>query len=176
MRKSVLKTSRLTLRRWNLDSDVDPYTDICADPEVMRWIGDGTTRSRSECAASIAAFEAAWDQLGFGLFALEEHDSGALIGFAGLAVPTFLPAVMPAVEIGWRLKRSHWGQGYATEAARRVLEFGFDRCRLDEIISIHQVGNDASARIMQKLGLQFRTALVDPTCDRPVHIYAASRR
>jgi RimJ/RimL family protein N-acetyltransferase len=97
---------------------------INADPQVMRWIGDGSIRDERQTKAGIGACEREWDRHGFGLFALELRATGELIGFTGLAVPEFLPEVMPAVEIGWRLGRPFWGQGLATEAARAALRFG----------------------------------------------------
>ena len=97
--------------------------------------------------------------------------SGAFLGFAGLSTPDFLPEVMPAVEIGWRFDRTHWGNGYATEAATAALEFGRDVRSLGPIVSICQTGNDASRRIMQKLGMVFDRRTVDPTCGRAVEVY-----
>src|SRR2546428_11488624 len=113
----MLATSRLLLRRWK-ESDVDPYADLGADPEVMRWVGDGSVRAREESRAAITRYENGWDQLGFGLFAMELRASGRLIGFVGLSVPAFLPEILPGVEIGWRLARDQWGRGLATEGAR----------------------------------------------------------
>jgi RimJ/RimL family protein N-acetyltransferase len=84
---------------------------ITADPEVMRWIGDGSVRDERQTKAGIKAWEREWDRHGFGLFALELVATGELIGFTGLAVPDFLPEVIPAVEIGWRLGRPFWGGG-----------------------------------------------------------------
>src|SRR5262245_32848052 len=78
---------------------------INADPEVMRWIGGGSIRDEQQTRAGVKAWEREWDRHGFRLFALELRTTGKLIGFVGLAVPKFLPEVMPAVEIGWRLGR-----------------------------------------------------------------------
>lgn len=166
----MLNTQRLLLRRWQ-PSDLGPYAKLCADPEVMRWIGSGVTRSPDECAAAIDSFETLWEQQGFGLFAVEVVDSQQFIGFAGLAVPDFLPEVMPAVEIGWRLARHAWGQGYATEAARTVLDYGFSTCGLKRVVSIHQVGNEASGRVMQKIGMSLCLETTDPSCGRQVKVY-----
>lgn len=105
----MVVTERLVLRRWKAD-DLEPYAEICADSEVMRWIGRGQVRTREECARAIAAFERAWEDRGFGLFALELRASGGLIGFVGLSVPDFLPEILPSVEIGWRLAAAQWGK------------------------------------------------------------------
>ena len=158
------------LRRWRSD-DVEPFAAMCCDPEVMRYIGSGATRPIEQAAASILAFERAWEEKRYGLFAVELRASNQLIGFTGLAEPTFLPEIMPAVEVGWRFARQSWGNGYATEAARAVLDFGLVELGLPEIVSIHQVGNDASGRIMQKLGMRFDRETIDQTCGRLVHVY-----
>ena len=162
------------LRRWTQD-ELDLYAEMCTDTVVMRWIGSGRLRTRDECAKAISDFERAWDERGFGLFAMELKASGTLIGFVGLSLPEFLPEILPAVEIGWRLAGSQWGNGLATEGARAALAFGFDQARLDRVVSIHQVGNGASGRIMEKLGMRFERETVDPSCDRPVRVYEIVR-
>ncbi len=169
-----IDTPRLVLRRWR-DDDIAPMTAINADPQVMRWIGDGSTRDEQRTRAGITACEHEWDTKGFGLFAVEVRATGELAGFTGLSVPDFLPEVMPAVEIGWRLGRQFWGQGIATEAARAALRFGLVHCELERIVSIAQVGNSASERIMAKLGMHLERETVDPTCGRPVRVHEITR-
>src|SRR5690242_2176295 len=120
-RSPSLATPRLLLRQWR-DDDADAFAPITADPEVMRYIHDGSTLDRAATAERINLWRRHWDEHGYGLYAVEVRGTGELIGFTGLAVPLFLPEVMPAVEIGWRLGRAHWGQGYATEAARAVVD------------------------------------------------------
>jgi RimJ/RimL family protein N-acetyltransferase len=170
-----LETERLVLRPWNIDADLDVYAAICADPEVMRYIGDGATRTRADCAVQLASFERAWAERGFGLFALELTSTGELIGFVGLAVPEFLPEIMPAVEIGWRLSRANWGHGYATEAARVVLAFGFDDVDLERVVSVHAVGNEPSANVMRKIGMHLDRETTHPATGRSVRVYAIDR-
>jgi RimJ/RimL family protein N-acetyltransferase len=168
-----IETPRLVLRRWR-DEDVLPFSAINADPTVMRWIGDGSVRDEEQTRASIAAMERLWETEGFGLFAAEIRGTGELAGFTGLSVPDFLPEVMPAVEIGWRLGQPFWGRGLASEAARAALRYGFRARGLDEIVSIVQVGNGASERIMVKLGMRLHRELVQPSCGRPLRVYAIS--
>ena len=170
----MLSTERLVLRRW-WPEDLGPYAEMCADPDVMRWIGNGGVRTREECASAIAAFERAWVDRGFGLVAMELQASGRFIGFVGLSVPAFLPEILPSVEIGWRLAADQWGKGLATEGARATLEFGFGRVGLTRVVSIHQVGNGASERIMEKLGMRFERETVDPSCHRPVRVWEITR-
>jgi RimJ/RimL family protein N-acetyltransferase len=97
-----------------------------------------------------------------------------MIGFTGLAIPTFLPEILPTVELGWRFARSTWGNGYATEAAKAALDFALVQLRLPDVVSIYQADNRASARIVQKLGMRFDRETVDPTCGRPVEVYRAT--
>lgn len=165
-----IETERLRLRRW-LPVDHAPFARICGDPEVMRHIGDGSVRTAEEASRAIKRFEEEWARHGFGLFAVEAKESGTFIGFTGLSSPEFLPEVLPAVEIGWRLARPSWGQGYASEAAARALAFGTRDLGLTDIVSICQTANGASVRIMEKLGLVFDRGTVDPTCGREVQVY-----
>jgi len=170
----TLETNRLLLRGWQ-PRDLRPYAQLCADPEVMRWIGSGRTLSRTESAAAIRKFERDWAERGFGLFAVELQSTGALIGACGLSIPTFLPEIYPSIEIGWRFARAVWGQGIATEAAQASMGYAFDEAGLEAIVAIHQIGNDASERIMHKLGMQFHLETVDHSCGRPVRVYRKSR-
>jgi len=108
-------------------------------------------------------------------FALERRDTGELIGNTGLAIPDFLPEILPAVEIGWRLGRAHWRQGFATEAARAALTFAWDPVGLDRVVSVHAVGNDPSGRVMQKIGMHLDRETVHPKNGRAVRVYAIDR-
>jgi RimJ/RimL family protein N-acetyltransferase len=162
------------LRRWR-DSDIEPMAAINADPDVMRWIGDGAVRSLEQTRSGIAAIEREWNASGYGLFAVEESASGELAGFAGLTVPYFLPEVMPAVEIAWRFGRPFWGRGIGTEAAAAALHFGLVNRGLERIIAIVQVGNDASERIMVKLGMALERQTADPATGRALRVYQITR-
>ncbi|MFB6783440.1 GNAT family N-acetyltransferase [Streptomyces sp. NPDC056352] len=169
----MLETPRLLLRRWR-EEDVAPLAAVNADPEVMRWIGDGSVRDEQQTRSGIEALEYEWEAQGFGLFAVEIRSTRELVGFTGLSIPDFLPEVLPAVEVGWRLGRAHWGQGLATEAAAAAVRFGFEDRGLERIVSIAQVGNDASERIMVKLGMRPFRETVDPSCGRRVRIFELS--
>ncbi len=148
-----IRTPRLLLRRWT-DDDLVPLSEINADPEVMRWIGDGSTLDLEETADAIERWEDEWDEEGFGLFAVELLASGELIGAVGLSVPEWLPEVMPAVEITWRLGRSYWGQGYASEAAQATLEFALQDRGLDRVIAVNRAGNEESENVLRKLDME----------------------
>ncbi|MEU9131491.1 GNAT family N-acetyltransferase [Kitasatospora sp. NPDC048540] len=166
-----IQTPRLLLRRWQ-DTDLAAMAEINADPEVMHWIRDGSVLDLEQTAEAIERWEEEWDEEGFGLFAVELLASGELAGFTGLSVPDFLPEVLPAVEIGWRLGRPYWGQGYASEAAHAVLEFALEDRGLDRVISITRIGNTASENVMRKLGMEPERELTDPRYGHPLRIHA----
>jgi RimJ/RimL family protein N-acetyltransferase len=159
------------LRRWHSD-DLDGFAAVNAQPEVMRYIHDGRTLDRAATAERLVKYQRHWDEHGFGLYAVEIKQTGELAGFTGLAVPTFLPEIMPAVEIGWRLGRAYWGQGLATEAAQVVVAHARTELGLRRLVSIHIVGNDASARVMVKLGMSLERETVQPDTGRRVRVYA----
>lgn len=120
MKKHEINTKRLLLRRWKSE-DCAPFTEMCSDSRVMKYIGNGSTRTAEQASQAITSFEAEWDERGFGLFAVELKRTGDLIGFTGLSWPDFLPEVLPSVEFGWRFAESSWGRGYASEAATATL-------------------------------------------------------
>ncbi|MGA5320952.1 GNAT family N-acetyltransferase [Streptomyces seoulensis] len=166
----TLETPRLILRRWR-EEDIAPMAAVHADPVVMRWIRDGGVRDEEQTRRGVRAWESEWESEGFGLFAVEIRSTGELAGFTGLSVPGYLPELLPAVEVGWRLGRSHWGQGLATEAATAAIRFGFEERGLKRIVSIAQVGNDASERIMTKLGMRPVRETAHPVYGRRVRVF-----
>lgn len=143
-----LRTPRLVLRQWR-EEDREPFAALNADPEVMRWFPATLTREQSD--ALVDQQRTLLAERGWGLWAVEAD--GAFIGFVGLAEPRFDAHFTPAVEIGWRLARVGWGHGYATEAARVAVSFGFDELRLGEIVSFTTVRNHRSRRVMERLGM-----------------------
>lgn len=166
-----VETPRLLLRQWRSD-DLDSFAAINAQPEVMRYINDGRTLDRVATAERLATYRRHWDEHGFGLYAVDLKETGELAGFTGLATPTFLPKIMPAVEIGWRFGRAYWGQGLATEAAQAVVAHTRAELGLRRLVSIHVVGNEASARVMVKLGMTLERETVQPDTGRKVRVYA----
>ncbi|MFI1971242.1 GNAT family N-acetyltransferase [Streptomyces cinnamoneus] len=170
-----LRTPRLTLRRWRED-DIVPMAAINSDPEVMRWIGDGSVRDRSQTEAGIVAWEREWEERGVGLFAVEERTSRQLVGFAGLSEPVFLPEILPAMEIGWRFGRPYWGRGLATEAARAALDFALRDRGLGRVVSVCAPGNVASERIMRKLGMRRERETAHPLHGVPLRVHVIEAR
>jgi len=147
-------TERLLLRSWR-PSDRAPFAKLNADPEVVRFISDGVPFTRADSDALLDAIEAHWQEHGFGLWcATAREDPDECLGFVGLAVPSLLPAVLPAVEVGWRLARPAWGRGLATEGARAALAHAFRDLHLEAVISIIDPANARSVRVAEKLGMR----------------------
>ena len=141
-----LASERLVLRPWR-DEDVEPFAAMSADPEVMEHYPAVLTRAETE--ATIARIRAHFAREGFGLWALEAPGVAPFVGFTGLARPGF----MPVGEVGWRLARPYWGRGYATEAARVAVAYGFETLQLDEIVAFVVPGNRRSQAVMDRLGM-----------------------
>ena len=145
-----LCTGRLLLRRWR-DRDRAPFAALCADPEVMRYFPATLDREASD--ASVDRYERQFERLGYGLWALEARDTGEFIGFTGLQpMPDGVPGA-GGMEIGWRLARHAWHQGYATEAARAAVEVAFNGIGLPELWSMTAVQNAPSQAVMRRLGM-----------------------
>lgn len=146
----VLETDRLLLRQWR-PSDSEPWATLNADPTVMEFFPSTLTRAESDAMAERAA--AHIGDHGWGLWAVEVKGGSDFIGFAGFAVPGFEAGFTPCVEVGWRLAADHWGCGYAPEAARAAVTYGFETLDLPEIVSFTAVINHRSRRVMEKTGM-----------------------
>lgn len=174
----VLHTARLTLRG-PTPADLDGFAAMNADPEVMRYIGAGKTRTRDQTRSSLERATADWDEKGYGLFSIDLRDGrtpeDTFVGWVTLAEPLFVPQLLPAVEIGWRLLRPRWGHGYATEAARATLRFAFEDRGLDHLVSIRHPDNHASRRVMEKLGLRHAHETTVPATGQPVVVHIITR-
>ncbi|MBO9631866.1 MAG: GNAT family N-acetyltransferase [Chitinophagaceae bacterium] len=147
----LFKSARLGFRNWT-DADIAPFAALNADPVVMEFFPN--TRTYDETASLVDKFRHDFEQNGFCFFAVDQLDTGAFIGFIGLNKPSFDAYFMPCVEIGWRLIKSVWGQGFATEGAIRCLEYAFDELNLEEVYSFTALINKRSERIMQKAGME----------------------
>ena len=145
-----LTTDRLRLRPWR-DSDVDPFLAMSNDPVVMAHFPSLYTRDFVE--SNIARVQKHIDEKGYGFWALEEIGGAPFIGFCGISDVLFDVPWKPAVEVGWRLARNAWGNGYATEAARAAIGFGFRKLQLDEIVAFLLPMNQRSAAVCERLGM-----------------------
>jgi RimJ/RimL family protein N-acetyltransferase len=149
-RAPTLHTDRLILRRWTPE-DLAPFAELNADAVVMEHMQRTLTRAESDAFAR--RIEGEFDECGFGLWAVEVRDTASFVGYVGLHRVPFRASFTPAVEVGWRLSRHHWGHGYATEAAREAVRYGYDDVGLREIVSFTTPGNVASWRVMERLGM-----------------------
>jgi RimJ/RimL family protein N-acetyltransferase len=156
MTTPTLDTERLRLRAFR-EEDLDAYAAICADPEVMRYLGDGRALSRADAWRQMALIIGHWALRGYGLWAVEERATGVLVGRLGF----FNPEGWPGFELGWMLRRASWGHGYATEGAGRALAHAFTDMGRDHLISLIRPDNRASIRVAERLGerLERRTDL-----------------
>jgi RimJ/RimL family protein N-acetyltransferase len=146
-----IRTARLRLRHWR-DEDFEPSAAMNADPRVMEFFPN--VISREESRVHFAQARARMAERGYGFWPVEVLGGAPFIGMVGLSNPDFPAPFLPVVEIGWRLAASHWGHGYATEAARAALAFGFERLALPEIVAFTTVANARSRRVMEKLGMR----------------------
>lgn len=169
----MIRTPRLLLRHWRADDEA-ALAAINADAEVTRYLNRATgPAANAELYARIVAH---WREHGFGFFALEataaETDlRGRMIGFAGVAHPTFLPELARRPELGWRLARDAWGRGLATEAATAARDHAFEELRLPELISIIHPENERSRRLAQRLGMEVERTVHNPTLGRDVEVW-----
>lgn len=145
-----LETERLILREWR-DADRTPFAELNADPRVAEHLSGPLERAASD--AFVDRIVARWASDGHGLWAIERREDGRFVGFAGLAAPTFEAAFTPCVEVGWRLAPEAWGRGYASEAARAALRFGFEELDLAEIVSFTVPANLRSRAVMERIGM-----------------------
>lgn len=149
----MIETERLILRRW-LSRDLAPFAALNGDPQVMAHFPKPLSRGESD--AIVARIEDRWAGDGICFAVAERKADRAFLGMVGLARVRFAAPtpVDGAVEVGWRLARAHWGQGYATEAARAWLDHGFGPMRLDEIVAFTVPGNLPSQAVMRRLGMR----------------------
>ncbi len=147
----ILKSERLGFRNWN-KNDLVAFAQINGDKEVMEYFPNPL--SESETAEFIDRLIKHYETNKFNYFATELLATGELIGFVGLAYQTYETDFTPAVDIGWRLKKSAWGKGYATEGANKCLAFAFNELNLSKVISTCTAKNKKSEHLMKKIGMK----------------------
>ena len=147
-----LETERLILRQW-IEEDLNPFAAMSADLQVMRWLGGCLTRDAA--GAYMARSTLSFSACGMGRFVVERRADGAFLGSCGLMPGRAQLPIAPFTDIGWRLDRSAWGRGYATEAAAAVLRDGFERLGLDEIAAVTAATNLRSRAVMQRLNMSY---------------------
>lgn len=172
-----VRTARLLMRRWR-EPDREPFAALNADPEVMRYFPAPLDRAASDSLVDL--IEQRFEEQGFGLWALEVAETGDFVGFTGLNP---MPEGVPGeghLEVGYRLAKHAWRQGYATEAGRAALDVAFDGVGVDEVWSLTAVLNEPSQAVMRRLGLTYVTTRDHPrvAAGHPIrpHVFYRVRR
>ena len=150
-----LRSPRTLLRAWK-DSDLPAWVAMNADPAVRRYFP--ALHTKEQALAEAARIRANMAQRGWGAWALQIPGELEFAGFVGLHVPAFEAPFIPAVEIGWRLRREAWGRGWASEAAASAAAFGFNVLGLQELVSYTVPHNEPSRRVMQRIGMSHDVA------------------
>jgi len=164
----TLETERLIMRPF-AETDLDTYAEMCADPEVMRFLG-GKTWTRMETWRHIATTLGHWQLRGYGPWAVVRRDTDELVGRVG-----FLnPEGWPGFELGWTLARPAWGNGFATEAARRALDYAFTELDRDHVISLIHPENKASLAVAHRLGEKYERDT--EVMDQQVGVFGIDRK
>lgn len=162
-----ITTQRLGLRNW-IESDLTPYAALCSDPAVMEYFPKLATLEETE--AQITRFKNHFEKHGYTYFAAEILESQEFIGFIGMAWQAWTGEYTPNADIGWRLKKSAWGKGYATEGAKACLENSKKLFDLDQIISVASIGNKGSINVMKKIGMEDKGLFEHPNLMEYPHL------
>lgn len=147
---NIIETERLILRTWKTE-DADPYYHINQDPLVIEFLRGPLTME--QVTDFIAFMNKQSTEEGYALWAVEEKSSNKLIGSIGIDRIKWEAPFSPRIEIAWRLGSQFWGKGYATEGAKATINYGFTKCRLEEIVAITVPANVRSIRVMEKIGM-----------------------
>ena len=152
MKEYIITTKRLGLRNW-CSSDIEPFGKMSQDKKVMEFFPK--LLSKEECVDFIKRMQTHFQKYRFCYFAIDILETGEFIGFTGLLNQTYESKYTPCVDIGWRLKKSSWGNGYATEAAKSCLDYAFSELKLNDIYAFATINNKSSEKIMNKIGMNF---------------------
>jgi RimJ/RimL family protein N-acetyltransferase len=155
----LFMSERLGFRNWR-DSDLSVFAEMNADPEVMRFFPN--TLSTKESGQALKQYQEHFHERGYTYYAVESLQTTQFIGFIGLKYQNFESPCTPAVDIGWRILRQHWGKGYASEGARRCLGYAFKTLGLDQVVSHCPTLNKPSERVMQKIGMARQGEFLHP--------------
>jgi ribosomal-protein-alanine N-acetyltransferase len=170
----VIETERLILRRPRREDAAD-LAVAYADPEVVRFMGDGSTATLDEVEAGIEQWLERWDSWGLSLCALERREDGQVLGRAGFLLwdPETWEVPGDATELGWLLAREHWGQGYATEAALALRDWAFEERGLSRLISLINHENLRSIRVAERIGERYERDI--EIRGKPGRLYSVER-
>ncbi|MDQ7092637.1 GNAT family N-acetyltransferase [Desulfosporosinus sp. PR] len=158
----IIETTRLGLRNWT-DSDTAKFAEMNRDPKVMEFFPK--LLSEEETLEMVQKINTHIVDNGFGLWATEIKATKEFIGFVGLSIPRFQTDFTPCVEVGWRLAYNYWGKGYAQEAARECLNYGFKRLGLKRIVSFTSIFNERSMNVMKRIGMSYVKEFENPNVE-----------
>lgn len=164
----MFETERLSVRHFGPD-DLNDFAELCADPEVLRYVGDGTTLTREEVAHWIEVCEEKYASRGYGTSAVFERATGRFFGYCGVV----RAPGNDFDELIYVFHKWAWGKGYAVEAGRAMLGYVFERFTLDRVYATVYADNRASQRVAEKLGMRFEKEVVEP--EGVVRFYVAER-
>lgn len=173
----IITTERLGLRLWK-QSDYTPFTEMCADPEVMKHFP--SVLKKDEANSLITRFNLHFEKEGYTYYAVDILETisnpPVFIGFTGLMMQTYESPFTPNVDIGWRLMKTAWGKGYATEAAEACLTYALNTLEIKTIISVASNSNTSSINVMKKIGMFYSAdfnhpKLVDTPELNPCKVY-----
>lgn len=165
--KYIFISERLGFRNWEI-ADVDAMTQINLDEAVMEFFP--STLSKEQTADFIIRMSNQFAKNGFCYFAVDKLIDNELIGFIGISEQSYAAPFTPCIDIGWRIKSNEWNKGYATEGAKRCLEFAFTELKLKEIFAIAPTVNKKSESIMLKIGMQKQYEFVHPLLAQNEHL------
>lgn len=165
----IIETRRLRLREFR-QSDLPAFAAMNANPEFIRFLGSGVPISKEESWRVMSMLLGHWQLRGFGMWLIEHKETGQFLGRGGL----WQPEGWPGIEAGWGLSPEAWGQGYATEAARAFIDWGFEQLECYEIISIIHPENSASKKVAERIGENFKGR--QQVNGKDAEIYAITRQ
>jgi len=159
IREYLFKSERLGFRNW-LGSDIAIMAEINADPDVMKFFPG--TQSLEQTEAFIERMQLQMSKKGYCYFAVDKLMDGEFIGFVGLSEQTFEASFTPCIDIGWRLSKMEWNKGYATEGAKRCLDYAFNQLEIQKVNAMAPKINLRSIQVMEKIGMKKPTGFVHP--------------
>lgn len=167
-----LTTTRLLIRQVHIGDHAAMCRVFC-DPEVMRY-GDGAQSEVWVQGWLSTTLERYYREWGFGPYAVAAQAQQAVIGYCGLFFFADING-RPEIELGYRLERAAWGQGYATEAARAVRDYAFQTLQISRLIALIDPANTASVRVAAKIGMRYEQEALLPGYTHPDHVYVVTR-
>ncbi len=172
-KKYVLESSRLRFRTW-IPDDIPAYARLSSDPDVMQYFPKAFWLDEEKAEHSVMGFMQHFDDKGFTYYATERKDSNEFIGFIGMKSISYEVFFAPAVDIGWRLAKEHWGRGFATEGAIATMLHFFENFNYDKLVSMTPVSNQPSWNVMRKIGMKklenFDHPLLEPNDELLEHV------